>query len=81
MADMDVIVMGLARRLYEAGTEWCEGSGLDTHPWLQVDAHNAAAIEANQVIPPAAPSEYAALQLEATRDATHSALAMARAAC
>ncbi len=44
-------------------------------------AHNAAAIEANQVIPPAAPSEYAAFQLEATRDAIHSALAMAGEAC
>ena len=44
-------------------------------------AHRAEAIEANQVIPPAAPREYATLQLEATRDAIHSALAMARAAC
>ena len=45
-------------------------------------AHNAEAIEANQVIPPAASqAEFAALQLEATRDAIHSALVMARDAC
>jgi len=45
-------------------------------------AHNAEAIEANQVVPPAANNrEFAALQLDATRDAIHSALAMARDAC
>lgn len=44
-------------------------------------ANKAEAIEANQVIPPANPREYATLQLEATHDAIHAALAMARAAC
>ncbi len=45
MADMDVIVNGLARRLYEAGGEWCEGSGIDTHPWLQADPDVRAAFK------------------------------------
>lgn len=45
-------------------------------------ANNAEAIEANQVVPPAANNrELAALQLEATRDAIYSALVMARDAC
>lgn len=40
--------------------------------------HNASAIEANQVIPPVSAAERPNAQLEATRDAIHSALVMAK---